>query len=324
MGSLTEFVEVWAPGLLGAVPGRPGADPAKIDAEVAHLLAAVWLAGPPFGDTLARSRRRLAAGYAGGSADLVDLGAAGASSPGAVTVGDEPVTPDRVARVLAAVERTVERRARHTGLGRVAQGLVAAALAVVVGLGGLQLLQANEAQRAGAPPATSSTVAAPTAAPAAQPTACPYSVCRWETVQNWTIQVKEAVHATVDPTSAVFGSTDPRPMVTTVVEVPRGRYLEAGFGSVVPGSSATFALTIQVTTRRDLLPVCGTDTTGRCTTTRTGVAVTTSRSAHAVEVFHRTADGTWVHVLAESPQRPPFALPALTRLAMDPRLAFPS
>lgn len=328
MGSLAEFVEVWAPGLLGAVPARPGADVAKIDAEVAHLLAAAWLAGPPFADTLARSRRRLASGYAGGSTDLVDLGAVALSSPVAAVDG-EPVTPDRVASVRAAVERTVERRARHAGLARVTQGLVAAALAVIVGLGGLQLLRANEGLRAGGSPSTSSTAAAtaaPTVTPSADPTACPYSVCRWESVQDWTTQVKETVHSTLDPDSKVFGSTNPRPMVTTVAEVSRGRFLEAGFGSVVPASTSTYALTITVTTRRDLLPDCGASTGARCTraTTKAGAAVTSSTSAHAIEVFHRTDDGTWVHVLAESPGRIPFGRAALTRLATDPRLALPS
>lgn len=329
MGSLAEFVEVWAPGLLGAVPARPGADVAKIDAEVAHLLAAAWLAGPPFDDTLARSRRRLAAGYAGGSTDLVDLGAA-ALPPSVSAVDGEPVTPDRVAGVSAAAERTIERRARRAGLARVVQGLVAAALAVIVGLGGLQLLRANEGLRAGGSPSASSTAAAPTAAPtvtpSADPTACPYSVCRWESVQDWTTQVKEAVHSTLDPDSEVFGSTNPRPMVTTVLEVPRGRFLEAGFGSVVPASTSTYALTITVTTRRDLLPDCGASTGARCTraTTKAGATVTSSTSAHAIEVFHRTDDGTWVQVLAESSGRIPFGRAALTRLATDPRLALPS
>jgi len=320
--SLDEFVGQHAPDLLGAADARTEvADPGAFEAEVSRLLTDIWLAGPPFGDALDRARRRLAAG--GG--DLVDLGAV------PLTAVPTRVEPDRMARVLAAVRLRVDARARRQSLVRIGQGAVAGALAVLLGLAGVQLLQGPAGGPRTAPGSTGTTQV--TSRPVlVEPTPhrtarCPYGVCDWLTIQRWSLGVKQATFSRLDPRGDVLGVAGSNPMVTTVVEVPNGRMVEAGFGRAVMDSRADVGVWIRAASRRDLLPRCGEVTHRPCQrlVTRSGERVLVSRSAHVVEVYRRAAyASSWVHVRIESVDPLPFSTEQVAVLATDERLALPT
>lgn len=324
MDPLQAFVATYAPVLIGAgLDGAGGTSPdddRRLDREVARLLADLWVAGPPFAPAVERAWRRLTAG--GG--DLVDLGREPVPVPERVPVLD----PVRLAGLVAAVRRRTDHRSRAAQSQRVLQGVAAAAAAVLLGVGAVHGVGSIGRRDAVAPVGQGGpgggVIGSP--APSTPVPSCAYVVCDWTVIEDWSVGVKAAVYARLDPGGELLGVLRNGPMSTTVTHVPGGRLVEAGFGSAVTRTPYGFGVWVTATSRYDLAPVCGHRTgracQGRLDRDRHRVEVSSSPSV--IEVLRQVAPQSWVYVRIESPGSPlPVGVDHALRLADDERLGLP-